>query len=279
MIVRAGPHPLATASRPASTYFPPELLLQATDEELREAEYHTTDEDQVVQIFSAPRRIFDYYLVPCHRLRNPFLTEEPSYHHVYGLLCVFAGRAQLEPEILIAALHYITLLVSKGRLLLCKHSWEKLVIASICVACKMWDDSSCSLRSMTTLLANDVDVSTLVPLESAFLDSLDFELFITPEQYSGYYTALLEFNKVICHRRAVAGEVGSGRPSAEFCKGCSSVSNSLREARRPQSVQSRVSEPMSGRYSAKESKEAEIVFPAAWKVSPPFPSIDGLYQS
>lgn len=288
MILNADPHPLSDKKLPPTAYFPPELLLQATQQELQEVGYHTAEESGKAQAFSASKRIFDYYIVPCHRLRNPFLTQAPTYHHVYGLLCVFSGRAQLEPEILLAALHYVTLAVSSGGVLLCKHTWERLVIAAICLACKMWDDSSCSLRSFATLLANDVDVATLVGLESALLDCLDFALFITPAQYKEYYLALSEFGKRVrdgCDRPALTSEC----PSAEFCNsrspafeagmGGSGAAEQKAVSQRAQGTVECVPDAAPAPAKKADEPKQEIAFPAVWKAHLPLPRIDGLAQS
>lgn len=104
--------------------------------------------------------------------------------------------AHLNPECCIISLIYTERLLEFHRLTLDARNWMPIVMVSLLLASKVWDDLSswnvefCEVYPMFGL-------RTVNRLERHFLDALDWNVSISGAQYARYYFALREFRPEI----------------------------------------------------------------------------------
>jgi len=113
---------------------------------------------------------------------------------------------QLTPECSVIALIYAERLMDKAGVTLLACNWRPVLVASLLLASKVWQDLSTWNAEFTDILA-DWPLPGVNELERRFVSALGFDLFITPSTFARYYFALRSLGEEVGFRRRLMGAV------------------------------------------------------------------------
>jgi hypothetical protein len=97
--------------------------------------------------------------------------------------------SKMENEIPIICLVYIERLLTKTGLLINKDNWRKLVLISLCIGSKIWDDDSLENQHFPKVMG-EVSLKMINSLEQVFLEFLNYDLVVKGSEYAKYYFIL-----------------------------------------------------------------------------------------
>lgn len=103
-------------------------------------------------------------------------------HYVYS-------TARLTSECTIVCLIYVERLISKGNVLLLASNWRPIVLTSLLLACKMWNDLA-TWNIELAAVARQYTQGSISRMEQAFVSCLRFQLAIGASEYAQYFFAL-----------------------------------------------------------------------------------------
>lgn len=103
-------------------------------------------------------------------------------HYVYS-------TARLTPECAIVCLIYVERLIAKGNVLLLASNWRPVVLTSLLLACKMWNDLA-TWNIELAAVARQYTQGSVSRMEQAFVSCLRFQLSIGASEYAQYFFAL-----------------------------------------------------------------------------------------
>lgn len=96
----------------------------------------------------------------------------------------------MENEAPVIALVYIERILKKTGILVNKYNWKRLLLVTLCVASKVWDDDSLENVHFPKVMA-DVTLRMINKLEEIFLSLLvDYDLVVKGSEYARYYFIL-----------------------------------------------------------------------------------------
>ena len=116
-------------------------------------------------------------------------TKPPKEEEVYHYVRYVTVSCKMENEIPIICLVYIERLLTKVGILLTNETWKRLILISLCMASKIWDDDSLENVHFPKVMS-DVTLRTIMKLEKAFLDLLNYDLVVKGGEYAKYYFIL-----------------------------------------------------------------------------------------
>lgn len=119
--------------------------------------------------------------------RIELLRKTPSKWEILGFLEEIYKRALFSPECLIISYIYIDTLTSTTEMPMLPNSWRILIIISLMIAQKMWDDNNL-LNSDFQFIYPFFEVEQFNILEIKFLELIDFNTHIKMSLYSKYYS-------------------------------------------------------------------------------------------
>lgn len=100
----------------------------------------------------------------------------------------------MEKEIPILCLIYLERFTSKTGLLVNFANWKRLLLITLILASKIWDDDSLENVHFPQVMS-DVSLKEISGLEQVFLRLIDFDLVIRGTEYAKYYFILKAFSK------------------------------------------------------------------------------------
>jgi hypothetical protein len=95
----------------------------------------------------------------------------------------------MENEIPIICLVYIERLLTKTGLLINKDNWRRLVLISLCIGSKIWDDDSLENQHFPKVMG-EVSLKMINSLEQVLLEFLNYDLVVKGSEYAKYYFIL-----------------------------------------------------------------------------------------
>ena len=95
----------------------------------------------------------------------------------------------MEKEIPLMALTYIERLLTKVGILMNHWNWRRILLITLIVASKIWDDDSLENVHFPKVM-HDISLKEVNALEKIFLDLISFELTIKGSDYAKYYFVL-----------------------------------------------------------------------------------------
>lgn len=132
--------------------------------------------------------IFEERLHPISR--EPLLPEmtarDPDHRQIYRFVRTLFHSAQLTAECAIITLVYIERLLNYAEMDLCPSNWRRVVLGSIMLASKVWDDQAVWNVDYCQIL-RDTNVDDMNELERRFLECLDFNINVPSSVYAKYY--------------------------------------------------------------------------------------------
>lgn len=113
----------------------------------------------------------------------------PSVQQIHEFFQIIFTKLSLNVECAIVALLYAERLMSQGKIAMNGRNWRPILMVSILMASKMWDD----LSSWNVEFSDIFPIFTLHEintLEKLFLHELNYNLIISGKEYARYYFAL-----------------------------------------------------------------------------------------
>ncbi|PAV60604.1 hypothetical protein WR25_17990 [Diploscapter pachys] len=132
--------------------------------------------------------IFEERLHPITREPIPaeLVTRDPDHRQIYRFVRTLFHSAQLTAECAIITLVYIERLLNYAEMDLCPSNWRRVVLGSIMLASKVWDDQAVWNVDYCQIL-RDTNVDDMNELERRFLECLDFNIEVPSSVYAKYY--------------------------------------------------------------------------------------------
>lgn len=122
-----------------------------------------------------------------HRKRSAVVM--PTFETINAFLIGIFKRLHLNCESSIVSLIYAERLMDKRHICITVRNWRPIVIASILTASKVWDDLSSWNIEFSNLLPL-LSLPSINKLEGIYLQSLQYDLYISSSEYARYYFAL-----------------------------------------------------------------------------------------
>ena len=128
---------------------------------------------------------------------NVFVTDidklsVPTFTTIFEQVKSWTSKAKMESEIPVIALIYIERLMKKAGILINENNWSRIVMTTLWVASKIWDDDSLENEHFAKVL-NGVSLKEISILEKVFLGLVDYEVMITSKQFAKYSLILSSF--------------------------------------------------------------------------------------
>ena len=92
----------------------------------------------------------------------------------------------MEKEIPLMALTYIERLLTKVGILMNHWNWRRILLTTLIVASKIWDDDSLENIHFPKVM-RDISLKEINSLEKIFLELISFDLWIKGSDYAKYY--------------------------------------------------------------------------------------------
>jgi len=127
-------------------------------------------------------------------LVETFVRERPTQEEIYYYAKYIVISSRMEKEIPLVALAYIERLLQKTGILINHWNWRRLMLISLTVASKIWDDMSLENVHFPKAMA-DVSLKEINNLEKLFLEMIDYDLIIRGADYAKYYFILRAISK------------------------------------------------------------------------------------
>lgn len=118
-----------------------------------------------------------------------YSSEVPTHEEVYYFTKYVVHSSQMEKEIPLMALIYIERLLTKLGILMNHWNWKRLILITLIVASKVWDDESLENVHFPQAMP-DLSIKEVNGLEKIFVELISYELIIKPSDYAKYYFIL-----------------------------------------------------------------------------------------
>jgi hypothetical protein len=146
--------------------------------------------DGLVKFLKDAMAVFDdKYSVEKGALEEDVQLYKPNYILVYKYCKYVVLAAKMEKEIPIVALVYLERLLTRTGILINEDNWRRLVLVSLCLASKIWDDDSLENEHFPKVM-KDLTLKEINTFERIFLDLIGYDLVIKGAEYAKYYFIL-----------------------------------------------------------------------------------------
>lgn len=132
--------------------------------------------------------LFDEKQHPLSKEKVPddYYKREPDHKAIYKFLRQLFTSAQLNAECAIIMLVYLERIMSYGELRIDPSNWKRLLLGSVLLASKVWDDQAVWNVDYCQIL-KELTVEDMNALERHYLDLLQFNINIGSSIYAKYY--------------------------------------------------------------------------------------------
>ena len=110
----------------------------------------------------------------------------PTFDEIFNYIKYVAFKSKMEAEIPIISLIYIEKLLRKGGVLVNAQNWRRVVLITLCIGSKIWDDDSLENVHFPKVM-NDITLKDISTLEKIFLDLTEYDVIIKGKEYAKYY--------------------------------------------------------------------------------------------
>lgn len=132
--------------------------------------------------------LFDEKQHPLTKDKVPedYYKREPDHKAIYKFIRQLFNSAQLNAECAIVMLVYLERIMSYGELRIDPSNWKRLLLGSVLLASKVWDDQAVWNVDYCQIL-KELTVEDMNALERHYLDLLQFNINIASSIYAKYY--------------------------------------------------------------------------------------------
>lgn len=127
-------------------------------------------------------------------LVDTFVKERPTQEEIYYYAKYIVLSSRMEKEIPLVALAYMERLCTKVGILLNHWNWRRVMLITLIVASKIWDDESLENIHFPQAMP-DISLKEVNNLEKIFLDLISYELVVKGSDYAKYYFILRSMSK------------------------------------------------------------------------------------
>uniref|UniRef100_H3CRB4 Cyclin Y n=1 Tax=Tetraodon nigroviridis TaxID=99883 RepID=H3CRB4_TETNG len=140
--------------------------------------------------------IFDEKLHPLSRSEVPpdYDQHDPEQRQIYRFIRTLFSAAQLTSECAIVMLVYLERLLTYAEICICPGNWRRIVLGSILLASKVWDDQAVWNVDYCQIL-KEMTIQDMNELERQFLELLQFNINVPSSVYAKYYFDLRSLSK------------------------------------------------------------------------------------
>ena len=110
-------------------------------------------------------------------------TPEPQ--TIFDFMADIIILTKMEKEVVVLSLIYIERLIFNTGLLLTSRNWRRIVLTSMIIASKIWDDNSFENGHFSQVFAN-LGVNEINTLERIFLELINYKVFVKQSEYFKY---------------------------------------------------------------------------------------------
>ena len=114
------------------------------------------------------------------------LIYDPQFTDIFEYVKYVTFKSKMEAEIPIISLIYIEKLIRKWGVLVNIHNWRRIVLITLCIGSKIWDDDSLENVHFPKVMS-DITLKDISMLEKSFLNLIDYDVIIRGKEYAKYY--------------------------------------------------------------------------------------------
>jgi hypothetical protein len=148
--------------------------------------------DEIKMHIQSEMKIYDLEY-DIHSKKTLELTKEekglilnPTFDDIFNYVKYVAFKSKMEAEIPIISLIYIEKLLRKWGVLVNVHNWRRIVLITLWIGSKIWDDDSLENVHFPKVMP-DVSLKDISMLEKNFLNLIDYDVIIKGKEYAKYY--------------------------------------------------------------------------------------------
>lgn len=160
-------------------------------EEVQESYYVIEDitKEGLTKFLRDAMNVFnDKYNVETEKFED-FELVPPDFTLVYKYCRYVVIASKMEKEIPIIALVYLERLLTRTGILINQENWRRLVLTTLCLASKIWDDDSLENEHFPKVMS-DLTLKEINTFERIFLDLIGYDLVVRGAEYAKYFFIL-----------------------------------------------------------------------------------------
>ena len=131
----------------------------------------------------------DRYIVDEETFDDDIELIRPDFQLIFRYCKYVVVSAKMEKEIPIVALVYLERLLTRTGILINEDNWRRLVLVSLWLASKIWDDDSLENEHFPKVMS-DLTLKEINTFERIFLDLIGYDLVVKGAEYAKYYFIL-----------------------------------------------------------------------------------------
>jgi hypothetical protein len=142
--------------------------------------------DELIYYFIKRAEIFDEdfnYLIMKTTERRYIPPPDPQ--TIFDFMADIIILTKMEKEVIILSLIYIERYIFNTGLLLTSRNWRRILLTSMIISSKIWDDNSFENGHFSQVFAN-LGVSEINTLERIFLELINYNVYIKQSEYFKY---------------------------------------------------------------------------------------------
>lgn len=197
---------------------------------------------------AAPSSDANRRLAMFNEVTSPEYLPPPPVGYIFKFLKVIFDCAQFSVECLILALIFVNRLIGKSGLALDAKNWRLVVVISLIVAQKVWDDRSL-INAQFAMICPMFSLDKLNLLEQVYLRALQFDISVSPHLYAKYYFELRTLSADHSHDFEV------DEKKTDFAQTKKQVAQQLALPKATQSLRTKNSRYVSERLPLKQSPQ------------------------
>ena len=158
------------------------------EEDIYESDYviDINSIDELTYYFIKRSEIFDedfnYYIMKIAERRY---IPPPEPQTIFDFMADIIILTKMEKEVIILSLIYIERLIFNTGLLLTSRNWRRILLTSMIISSKIWDDNSFENTHFSQVFAN-LGVSEINTLERIFLELINYKIYVKQSEYFKY---------------------------------------------------------------------------------------------
>ena len=125
---------------------------------------------------------FNYYIMKISERRY---IPPPEPQTIFEFMADIIILTKMEKEVIILSLIYIERLIFNTGILLNSRNWRRMLLTSMIIASKIWDDNSFENTHFSQVFAN-IEVGEINTMERIFLDLINYKVFVKQSEYFQY---------------------------------------------------------------------------------------------